>query len=63
MAVVYEGNEAHVWVLREDGKLVYRAIGAGRTLNGLVEVLDGLKAGEKVVTSGALFIDRAADNS
>lgn len=63
MAVVYEGDSAHVWVVGDDGKIVYRAIRAGRTLNGLVEVLDGLKAGERIVTSGTLFIDRAADNA
>jgi multidrug efflux pump subunit AcrA (membrane-fusion protein) len=26
----------------------------------VVQVLDGLKPGEKIVTSGAVFIDRAA---
>jgi cobalt-zinc-cadmium efflux system membrane fusion protein len=63
MAVVYEGDSAHVWVVRDDGKIVYRAIRTGRALDGLVEVVDGLKAGEKIVTSGTLFIDRAADNA
>jgi cobalt-zinc-cadmium efflux system membrane fusion protein len=62
-AVVYEGDEAHVWVAREDGRIVLRPIRAGRTMDGMVEVLDGLKAGEKIVTSGTLFIDRAADNA
>jgi cobalt-zinc-cadmium efflux system membrane fusion protein len=60
-AVVYEGDTAHVWVLRDDGKVALRPIRVGRTLDGMVEVVDGLKAGEKIVTSGALFIDRAAD--
>jgi hypothetical protein len=27
----------------------------------MVEVVDGLAAGEKIVTSGTLFIDRAAN--
>jgi len=40
---------------------VLRKIRPGRTANGLVEVLAGVKAGEKVVASGALFIDRAAE--
>jgi cobalt-zinc-cadmium efflux system membrane fusion protein len=62
-AVVYEGDEAHVWVARDDGRIVLRPIRAGRTMNGMVEVLDGLKSGEKIVTSGTLFIDRAADNA
>jgi cobalt-zinc-cadmium efflux system membrane fusion protein len=63
MAVVYEGDAAHVWVLLSDGRIALRAVKTGRSLNGLVEILDGLKAGENVVTSGTLFIDRAADGA
>jgi cobalt-zinc-cadmium efflux system membrane fusion protein len=62
-AVVYEGQTAHVWVLRDDGLIGLRPISAGRTMNGMVEVRDGLKANEKIVTSGTLFIDRAAQGS
>jgi len=39
---------------------VVRPIQVGRTTDGYVEVLSGLKAGERVVTQGSLFIDRAA---
>jgi cobalt-zinc-cadmium efflux system membrane fusion protein len=59
-AVVYEGEAAHVWVVAADGLLTYRAIRPGRSNDGLVEVLDGLKSGERVVTKGGLFIDQAA---
>ena len=59
--VIYEGAEARVWIARDDGTLVLRKIRPGRTANGLLEVLSGVKAGEKVVASGALFIDRAAE--
>jgi cobalt-zinc-cadmium efflux system membrane fusion protein len=59
-AVIYEGDAAHVWVVTADGLLTYRSIQAGRISDGLVEVIDGLKAGEKVVTKGGLFIDQAA---
>jgi len=59
-AVVYEGSAAHVWVLRDDGLLGLRAVRTGRSSDGLVEVLDGLKAGERVVTKGGLFIDQVA---
>jgi membrane fusion protein, heavy metal efflux system len=59
-AVVYEGEAAHVWVLSGDGLLAYRAIHTGRSNDGMVEVLDGLKPGEKVVTKGGLFIDQVA---
>jgi len=59
-AVVYEGNAAHVWVVAGDDLLSLRAIRTGRSNDGLVEVLDGLKPGERVVTKGGLFIDQAA---
>jgi cobalt-zinc-cadmium efflux system membrane fusion protein len=59
-AVVYEGEAAHVWVLRSDGTLVVNPIRIGRSNDGFVEVLEGLKAGDRVVTKGSLFIDRAA---
>jgi membrane fusion protein, heavy metal efflux system len=59
-AVVYEGENAHVWVADEKAKaLAIRPIKIGRTRDGLVEALDGLKPGDKIVTSGAVFIDRA----
>jgi cobalt-zinc-cadmium efflux system membrane fusion protein len=60
-SIVYEGANARVWVARPDGKtVVSRPIVVGDTSNGLVEVKKGLTAGETVVTSGTLFIDRAA---
>jgi cobalt-zinc-cadmium efflux system membrane fusion protein len=59
-AVIREGEAARVWVLGQDNELALRSIHTGRMSNGMVEVLDGLKAGEKVITRGSLFIDRAA---
>jgi cobalt-zinc-cadmium efflux system membrane fusion protein len=59
-AVVYEGSAAHVWVLAGDDLLSLRTIRVGRSNDGLIEVLDGLKPGERVVTKGGLFIDQAA---
>jgi cobalt-zinc-cadmium efflux system membrane fusion protein len=59
-AIVYEGERARVWVAGDSGTLALREIRAGRISDGMVEVLAGLSAGEKVVTSGTIFIDRAA---
>ncbi len=60
-AIVYEGANARVWIARPDSKtVVSRGITVGDTINGLVEVRKGLSVGETVVTSGTLFIDRAA---
>jgi cobalt-zinc-cadmium efflux system membrane fusion protein len=58
-AVIYEGEQARVWVASNDGLLSSRTIKTGRASNGMVEVTSGLSAGEKVVASGTLFIDRA----
>lgn len=63
-AIVYEGDKARVWVARPGDKtVVSRDITVGDTINGLVEVRKGLAAGETVVTSGTLFIDRAAQRN
>jgi cobalt-zinc-cadmium efflux system membrane fusion protein len=62
-AVVYEGDSARVWVAHNDKTLELRAISPGRSADGMIEVLKGLRAGESVVTSGSVFIDRAAKGS
>jgi cobalt-zinc-cadmium efflux system membrane fusion protein len=59
-AIVYEGPETRVWIAKADGSLGLRQIKTGRTLGTMFEALSGVKAGEKIVTSGTLFIDRAA---
>jgi cobalt-zinc-cadmium efflux system membrane fusion protein len=58
-AVVYEGSEAHVFVADGD-LLAIRFIKTGRTRDDWVEVTSGLRPGERIVTAGTLFIDRAA---
>ncbi|HWM70061.1 MAG TPA: efflux RND transporter periplasmic adaptor subunit [Steroidobacteraceae bacterium] len=59
-AVVREGEAARVWVVQGANDLALRQIHTGRINNGMVEVLDGLEPGDKVVTRGSLFIDRAS---
>jgi cobalt-zinc-cadmium efflux system membrane fusion protein len=58
-AIIYEGDRARVWVAGKDGTLALRQIRTGQTRDGMVEVLSGLAAGERVVTRGTIFIDRA----
>ena len=63
-AVVYDGARARVWVALPEQKTVFpRQIEVGDAINGLVEVRKGLAPGESVVTSGVLFIDRAAQRN
>jgi membrane fusion protein, heavy metal efflux system len=60
-AIVYEGTGAHVWVADpQEKRLGIRQVKIGRTKSGMLEIVDGLKAGESIVVSGAVFIDRAA---
>ncbi len=60
-AVIYEGDAARVWVAAGEGRsLELRNVQLGVTNGRVIQVLQGLKAGEKVVTKGSLFIDRAA---
>jgi len=61
-AIVYEGDTARVWVAGDEGTIAARSVRTGQIADGMVEILAGLSPGEKIVTSGALFIDRAAGN-
>lgn len=59
-AVIYEGDMARVWVAGADKTLELRVIKPGRSGEHMVQALAGLQPGEAVVTSGSVFIDRAA---
>jgi cobalt-zinc-cadmium efflux system membrane fusion protein len=62
-AVIYEGNSARVWIARDDKSIELRQVRLGVADGRMLPVLDGLRPGEKVVTKGSLFIDRAAVGS
>jgi membrane fusion protein, heavy metal efflux system len=62
-AVIYEGEIAKVWVVRDDQSIELRQVKLGLTNATMIQVLSGLAAGENVVTRGALFIDRVASGS
>jgi cobalt-zinc-cadmium efflux system membrane fusion protein len=58
-AVVHRGSEASVWVALDGNRFILRRIATGVRSDGMLEVMEGVNAGERVVTGGALFIDRA----
>jgi len=62
-ALIYEGEHVHLWVAHDDKSIELRQIETGLTNGDLVEVRGNLNAGEKVVTKGSLFIDRAASGT
>ena len=56
-AVIWDGDQAFVWVETEPLVFARRKIKIGLEQNGQLQVLDGLRPGEKVVSRGAIFID------
>jgi len=59
-AVIYEADNARVWVARADKTIEVRQIKTGFTRGSQIQVLQGLQPGEIVVTKGSLFVDQAA---
>jgi cobalt-zinc-cadmium efflux system membrane fusion protein len=63
-ALIYEGEQVRVWVAHDDDKTIeLRVIKTGLINGNLVEVYGNLRPGERIVTRGSLFIDRAASAS
>ena len=62
-AIIYEGSASRVWVARDDQSIELRSVKLGLSNVRMVQVLTGVRAGEKVITRGSLFIDRAATGS
>jgi membrane fusion protein, heavy metal efflux system len=62
-AVVREGNDAYVFVSRGNAQFERRAVKLGRTIDGNLEILGGLKAGETIVSQGAVFLREAGHAS
>jgi membrane fusion protein, heavy metal efflux system len=58
-AVIYEEDTARVWITGSHKTLALRYIRVGKTVDGMVQVLSGLRPDDHVVTSGTVFIDRA----
>lgn len=61
-AIIHEGDTARVWVMARDGLLHGRPVSAGETEGGFTRITNGLSAGDRVVTSGALFVNEAGLN-
>ena len=59
-AVIFRGSEAHVWVALPEGRFTLRRITPGIRADDMIQARAGIEAGERLVTGGALFIDRAA---
>jgi len=52
-ALLTRGDQKGVYLLTPDLRTVFQPVGAGRVQGDYVEILDGLSAGMRVVTTGA----------
>jgi cobalt-zinc-cadmium efflux system membrane fusion protein len=62
-ALIYEGQHVRLWVAHDDKSIELREIETGLINGDFVEARTNLKAGEKIITKGSLFIDRAASGT
>jgi len=56
-AVLVTGKQAHLFVQAGPGRFEPRTVRTGVSADGLIEILEGVKAGEQVVSSGQFLID------
>jgi len=56
-AVLITGKQAHLFVQSQAGRFEPRTVRTGITAEGLVEITEGVTAGETVVSSGQFLID------
>jgi cobalt-zinc-cadmium efflux system membrane fusion protein len=59
-SLIYEGSSVRLWIAHDDKSIELRQIKTGRVDGRMVEVIDGVQPGERVITKGSLFIDRIA---
>lgn len=55
-AVIRDGKGMHVWIEESKGKFAPRMVKTGMENENLVEIIEGLKEGEKVVITGAYLL-------
>lgn len=58
-AVIRDGDTARVWVLEADGSLRAHPVTIGAVQDGMVQIIQGLAPGDRIVAKGALFVDQA----
>lgn len=59
-AVVREGNDSYVYVGNGNGHFERRNVTLGRSVDGSLEILTGLRPGDTIISQGALLLRAAA---
>jgi membrane fusion protein, heavy metal efflux system len=55
-AVIREGSDAYMFVAKGSGHFERRAVKVGRTVDGRLEIVGGIQAGETIVSDGSLLL-------
>ncbi len=61
-AVIREGNDAYIFGGKGNGRFERRAVKIGRTLDGSIEIISGVSAGETIVSEGTLLLRSAGQD-
>ncbi|MBR0655446.1 efflux RND transporter periplasmic adaptor subunit [Plastoroseomonas arctica] len=61
-ALIHRGAQVSLWEAIDDTRFILRSVRVGPQIGGYVQVTEGLEDGARVVSGGALFIDRAAQD-
>ena len=57
VAILRDGAGPYVWVQKDGLTFERRRVRTGIEMNGRVQILEGLSAGETIVGRGAIFVD------
>jgi cobalt-zinc-cadmium efflux system membrane fusion protein len=61
-AVIREGSNSYMFVAKGSGRFERREVKIGRIIDGSMEILSGITAGETIVSDGALFLRSAGQS-
>lgn len=61
-AVIREGNDSYMFVGKGNDRFERRSIKIGRSIDGTMEILSGVSAGDTIVTDGALLLRSAGQD-
>lgn len=59
-ALIYEGAAVRAWVARDDKTIELRDVATGLVNGRIVQILNGLTPGQRIVVKGSLLVDRVA---
>lgn len=57
-AVIYDGDDARIWVARDDKGIEVRTVKIGVSKGKRLSIIQGLNEGERVIVKGSIFLDR-----